>query len=213
MLEWPAVKLCGLRRREDVDLALDQGADALGFVHYERSPRHAGLAEIAELCQAVGPAAVCVLVVVDVEPATLHGWAIDSGVGMVQLCGAEDPQDFKDFPLPILRRVGVDVDAEAELEAWRPVARGFVLDHPAAPGGTGLGVDLQRAADLAQRAPCLLAGGIDGSNVAGRVAQVQPHGVDASSRLEIRPGVKDPGAVRSYLVAAHRALASLGERQ
>ena len=209
----PSVKLCGLRRREDVLLGLAKGADALGFVHHEPSPRHASLAEIAELTPLLQGPAVGILVVVNARPDSLLEWARQAGVHAVQLCGAESPAEFQGFPLPILRRIGVEPGAEKDLEAWQELAWGFVLDHPAAPGGTGRGVDLNQAASLAARGACLLAGGIDAGNVAERVARVRPWGVDASSRLETSPGVKDPHAVESYLVAAQSALSALGDRQ
>jgi phosphoribosylanthranilate isomerase len=109
----------------------------------------------------------------------------------------------------VLRRIGVTETAERELDAWREVASGFVLDHPSAAGGTGLGVDLARAARLASLAPCLLAGGLDAGNVAERIAAVLPFGVDASSRLELAPGRKDHARVAAFVQRAHNALSEL----
>ncbi len=86
-----------------------------------------------------------------------------------------------------------------------------MLDHPNAPGGTGLTVDRSRAARLARRAPCLLAGGLDPSNVEQRVAAVRPAGVDAASRLERAPGRKDLTAMTRFVQRSRRALTALNE--
>ena len=101
-------------------------------------------------------------------------------------------------------------NAEAEIAAWQGIAAAFVLDHPSAPGGTGLGVDAARAAILARLAPCLLAGGLDEINVRARVHAVAPAGVDASSRLEISPGIKDPARVAAFVRAAVETLQETG---
>jgi phosphoribosylanthranilate isomerase len=132
-----------------------------------------------------------------------------AGVRAVQLCGDELARDWTSFPLPILRRIAVRPGAERELDSWLGIAAGFVLDHPAGPGGTGRAVELELAAQLASRAPCLLAGGLDASNVAGLVERVRPAGVDASSRLESAPGVKDPARVADFVRAARAALAEV----
>jgi phosphoribosylanthranilate isomerase len=124
----------------------------------------------------------------------------------VQLCGSEAPADWRDFPALVLRRVAVDGRARDEMEAWRGIAHRYVLDHPRGPGGTGERVDLALAAELARSGECLLAGGLDASNVAERIARVRPFGVDASSQLESAPGTKDPQRVREYVLAARAAL-------
>ena len=136
----------------------------------------------------------------------MRAWLRASGASCAQLCGDEDPQAFCELDAPILRRLAVDASAFAELDRWRDVAQGFVLDHPAAAGGTGRAVELELAAELAAQAPCLLAGGLDPDNVAERVRRVRPAGVDASSRLERTPGEKDPERVARFVEAAATAL-------
>lgn len=208
MVDPPWIKVCGLTREADVEQAEAGGANLLGFVHYPRSPRGLSLELAAELMGAAAADATTVLVVVNAAPSELTAWIRQTGARAVQLCGAEQPADFADFDVPILRRVGVDDQAGDEIEAWRQVACAFVLDHPSAPGGTGQGVDLELAAELAAQAPCLLAGGLDGGNLEQRAARVRPAGVDAASRIEARPGIKDPEALTAYLSAARRALHS-----
>ncbi|MCB1887214.1 MAG: hypothetical protein KDH20_06385, partial [Rhodocyclaceae bacterium] len=145
-------------------------------------------------------------VMVDVDPAAALAWATAAGVDRIQLCGVQRAEDWIEFPLPVWRRVGVDAEGAAEIEAWSKVAELFVLDHPATPGGSGRNVDFVQAARLARTAPCLLAGGLGADNVAAAIAAVQPYGVDASSRLETQPGRKNPAEVLAYVRAAQQAL-------
>ena len=158
--ELPRVKVCGLTRASDLEHAQNCGADALGFVFHPPSPRHLELERIAELAAQATRVVHKVLVVVSAEPGQAEQWTSALGVDFIQLCGNEEPQDWAGFPTPVLRRLPVTAQADLELQAWSQVAMGFVLDHPAAPGGTGRTVDLELASQLARQAPCLLAGGL-----------------------------------------------------
>jgi tryptophan synthase beta subunit len=200
------IKICGLTREEDVRAAAEAGANLFGFVEYADSPRAVSLERISDLVAWVPEDKLAVLVMVDPHPDHAAQCMFESGAGALQLCGNESPGDWAGFPFPLLRRVAVVAGAEEELEAWAPLASLFVLDHPAGPGGTGRGVDLELAAQLTALAPCLLAGGLDEENVAGRVAGALPFGVDASSRLESKPGEKDQERVRAFISSARTAL-------
>jgi len=212
MPELPRVKVCGLTRAEDVALAATAGADAVGFVLHPPSPRAVAPAALPALVAAAPAGVWTVLVLVDREPETVAALVAASGAGAVQLCGREEPDAWRDFPVPVLRRLPVAAGAAAAARAWAPVAAGFVLDHPAAPGGSGRRVDLELAAALAAAHPCLLAGGLGPETVAAAVARVRPRGVDASSALEHVPGRKDPVRVRAFVAAARYALAAAGHR-
>ncbi len=206
----PIIKVCGLCRDEDVDVALDAGANALGFVHHPPSARHMDIAPLVDLVQRATDRGQVntVLVLVDAAPDQACAWAERLGVSHLQLCGREDPQAWKDVgrSVRILRRVSVQSSAPAEVEAWASLSEAFVLDHPAGPGGTGAAVDPSLARRLSALGPCILAGGLDGDNVTAQVAAVAPMGVDASSRLESEPGIKDPQRLRAFVHAARRAL-------
>lgn len=210
----PIIKVCGLCRAEDVDQALDAGANALGFVHYAPSVRHLDLQHLAQLVQRTRERsdARTVLVLVDAAPDQALDWAAQAGVSHLQLCGREDPLDWVGLSAAprLWRRVAVQSGASAELEAWEKLCEAFVLDHPEGPGGTGVPVDSSLARDLAARAPCILAGGLDGESVGAQIAAVDPMGVDASSRLEREPGIKDSAAVSAFVQAARQALAAGG---
>lgn len=208
------IKVCGLCREEDVDQALAAGASALGFVHHPPSARHLEVERLVDLVQHAREhsSAHTVLVLVDAVPERVLALAERSGASHLQLCGSEDPRDWSaDLCGPSLwRRIAVGPGALEELERWADLCEAFVLDHPGAPGGTGVEVDAVLARDLASRAPCILAGGLDGANVAARIQAVEPMGVDASSRLEREPGIKDPAAVSAFTEAARQALTTEG---
>ena len=206
MAELPRIKVCGMTRGTDVRAALAAGADGLGFVCHRPSPRNLAAEEARRLIAPVGDGATSVLVVVDATPEEGRALLQATGAGALQLCGDQRPADWSGFPWPLLRRVAVEDGAAQEMDAWSGLALGFVLDHPSGPGGSGHSVDLERAAALAARGPCLLAGGLGPTDVAQRVAAVRPLGVDASSRLEARPGEKDPDVVRAFVQAARSAL-------
>ncbi len=197
----PRVKVCGITALADVERAFAHGVDAVGFVRWKRSPRFLAADAAARLAASLPADILAVEVLVDADPGDVSPWA-----KVVQLCGGEAPEPWFDFRLPILRRLPVAPGSEVVLEAWAGVAAGFVLDHPSGPGGTGREVDLDLAAELARRAPCLLAGGLDETTVGERVRRVRPAGVDASSRLETAPGRKDPARVAAFAREAASAL-------
>lgn len=204
------VKVCGMTREEDVAAVIAAGATALGFVEHPPSPRAVTRERARALIATIEGRVASVAVLVDRDPDFAAAFLRASGATMVQLCGSERAEAWRGFVYPILRRVAADEGAADEIAAWQGIALSIVLDHPSAPGGTGLGVDLDRAAILARAAPCLLAGGLDESNVRARVIAARPFGVDASSRLEIAPGIKDLARVAAFVRAAREALQEIG---
>ena len=205
----PRVKVCGLRRTPEVEAAIAAGADAIGLVAVAASPRFIEVKQARELVSALPAGVQAVAVFVDARPAEVRAWMSASGADALQLCGGEQSSQWRDFPAPILRRIAVDDSAEDEIRRWQSVAAGFVLDHPSQAGGSGLSVDLERAAALCRLGACMLAGGLDAGNVAARIRAVVPRGVDASSRLESSPGRKDLDLVRAYVLAARAAFEEL----
>lgn len=209
-LSLPQVKVCGVTRPEDAHHAVLAGADAIGVVMVEGTPRCV-TAETASAIFATAPElAWKILVLVDATPADALQRARQVGATAVQLCGNEPADAFRDFPLPILRRLGVVPTSQLECDAWSGIARAFVLDHPATSGGSGKQVDPTIAHALASQAPCILAGGLSASVVAGAIEAIRPLGVDASSRLESAPGIKSNAAVKDYISTAKHALQQLG---
>jgi phosphoribosylanthranilate isomerase len=208
-MDLPRIKVCGVRSWTDVEGALAAGLGAVGFVDHEDSIRFVESAVARAIVEQLPRGVLPVVVMVDATRRHADSLLLSTGARAVQLSGQERPVEWRGFEFPVLRRVPVGEGAEREIEAWRGIATGFVLDHPHAPGGTGWAVDLERARELARLAPCLLSGGLDADNVERAVAFVRPWGVDASSRLESERGRKDPHKVDVFVRAAARALAAV----
>ncbi|MFT7667977.1 MAG: phosphoribosylanthranilate isomerase [Planctomycetota bacterium] len=205
----PRVKVCGLTRTADALHALAVGADALGFVFHPSSPRCATVEEVAAITTSLPGDVLTVAVLVEATPKSAKELLESTGLRAVQLCGDQSAQDWVDFPVPILRRIGVGSGATVEIENWEGIASVFLLDHPRSTGGSGQQVDRQLAGLLCQNAACMLAGGLDGTQVARAIREVLPAGVDASSRLESSPGIKDLEAVRDFVTIARNTFKQL----
>lgn len=204
------VKICGITRGQDAQVALTAGADWLGFILKGASPRLVtpqaaraiidGLASNGGGARAQAPVTVAVMVAPSPDEALRI--AREAGATRVQLHGV-DPADWPaDFPLPAA--FAVPVAEDGALMAPLPPRRDLVLLDTAdavRAGGTGRPFPWFVAATVAAEFPVMVAGGLDSANVGEMLAEVRPFGVDASSRLESAPGLKDPDRVRRFVAA------------
>jgi phosphoribosylanthranilate isomerase len=185
------VKICGITNEEDARVAVESGANALGFNFWARSPRYISGERAAEIIASVPGDYLKVGVFVDAldpEPRValdvlqLHGsCALKGAYRIWRAVGGNDPAPASDD----------------RIEAW-------LLDSAARHGGSGKTFDWKLAARFPHRA--ILAGGLDASNVREAVQIASPWGVDACSRLESSPGKKDAQKVRAFVRAALAAL-------
>ena len=188
------VKICGITNRDDALAAVDAGASAIGFNFYRDSPRyisHTGAAMIAEKI----PASVWkVGVFVNEWPETIARIVIDAGLDIAQLHGSSE---------------AIGVRIWAAVPALDPVVPALIgdveavlIDSPADTfsGGSGKTWDWSQAPKFAQK--IILAGGLDADNVRTAIEQAHPWGVDACSRIEKSPGLKDHQKMRRFLIAA-----------
>ncbi len=215
------VKICGTTNIEDARLAVDAGADALGFVFAE-SPRQV-TAEVARNIISAIPAHVQKVGVFVNQPVDLiHAVVIQTGLSAVQLHGDETP-DFarKLFPWQGTRRrcrifkaIPVRQDLEAAAQPFTQpehIVDALLLDAPSpvARGGTGQAFDWQVASSAVQRlatnSKLILAGGLTPASVAGGIRLLRPWGVDVVSGVEREPRKKDPMKVRAFLAAVRQA--------
>jgi len=194
-LTW--VKVCGLSTEADVTAAVAAGADAVGFVVAERSPRCIPLDTAAALSR--GVAITTVLVTVDLKPTELLAMAAVAGVSGVQPHGRHGPaaaQAAASEGLFVLQPVPMRGDVPIE-PPRAGIIRMFDTYRPFQHGGTGATFDWRLVADV--EPPFVIAGGLDPSNVAAAIGAVRPWGVDASSGLEGEVGVKDHGKVAAFV--------------
>ena len=200
------VKVCGMTRLEDARLACELGASAVGFVFWDRSPRRIDPRAAAEITSALPAGALAVGVFVDAPVERICELVDRVGLGAVQLHGDEPEEQMRRLPaeVTLIKALSVRSPADVETALGLPDRFTVLLDvhDPVRRGGTGRTVDWTLAAEVARRRRTFLAGGLGPDNVAEAIAAVRPYGVDASSRLEASPGIKDPAKLRTFLTAA-----------
>ncbi|HUI43986.1 MAG TPA: phosphoribosylanthranilate isomerase [Terriglobia bacterium] len=204
------IKICGITRPGDAELAVELGASALGFNFYRPSPRYISPEAAREIIgRAVPPPAIAVGVFAD-ETDTGHVVRVarTAGVSAIQLHGPRFPRSLNGFrwPIPVIRAVTVDESfVPQDLEMLDTAA--FLLDayHPDLKGGTGRTVDWAKAREAASYARVILAGGLTPENVAEAIRQVRPFAVDVASGVESAPGVKDASKLRAFFAAVRAA--------
>ena len=195
------VKVCGMTRSEDIEAAEAAGADAVGLILVAESPRAITVDRAAEL--AAGVTTQAVLLTKDLLPEDLIAAALAVGVDAVQPYGlhvSEAADMAAEVGLFVLRPIDLDFDMSAIPEAHVPL---FDNRSPTALGGTGEPFDHSRLPVTDRR--FVLAGGLGPDNVAEAIRSTHPWGVDATSRLEARPGIKDHDLVARFVREAKQA--------
>jgi phosphoribosylanthranilate isomerase len=208
------VKICGLTRPETLDVALACGADMVGFVFFDRSPRHICLETAAALGARVERRAQKVLLTVDADDATLAAAIAALGPQVLQLHGRESPERIASirarFGLPVIKAVAIAGRADAEHALRFDDAADYLLfdakPPPGAsrPGGNGAAFDWSVLSEIETRKPWLLAGGLNAQNVADALARTRAPGVDVSSGVESAPGVKDPARIAAFIAEVRK---------
>lgn len=200
------VKVCGLTREQDVAIAVESGADAVGFVIAPASVRRVTVEQAAGLMD--GVSATRFVVTADAEAEDVLAAAEATGADGVQPHGrhsAAAAEAASERGLIVLRPVEVSGNRLRPEPKLIPADQVPILDtaHARLRGGTGESFDWS-AIERPQRR-FVLAGGLGADNVAAAVAQIDPWGVDAASRLESGPGIKDPAKVAAFIREAKRA--------
>lgn len=201
------VKICGITSVADGLLAAEAGAEMIGLMFYEQSPRRISLHQAMEISQALPPHVVRVGVFVDPDAAFVTRAIGECGLSLLQFHGAE-PSDFcTQFGVMSMKAIRVrDAESLALLPEYHTDA--YLLDAHSANGlgGTGdkFNWDLAVAAQQFGK-PVFLAGGLTPQNVAAAVRQVKPFAVDVSSGVESSPGKKDPAKVQAFIQAVRTA--------
>lgn len=186
---------------EDASLACDLGADAVGFIVYQKSSRYIEAAAAADIARRLPERVLKVLVGVNLTDVELkkieYVWTPD----LWQLHGSETAEQVKSFkPRRLWKALGLPLEEGLELESYDVEA--LLLDK-ASPshGGTGRTFDWDLALDLKKKVqkPILLSGGLNPNNVVEAIQKVQPWGVDVASGVEASPGRKDPEKLREFI--------------
>jgi phosphoribosylanthranilate isomerase len=195
------IKICGITREEDALAAAHSGADAIGLVFYEQSPRHVSIGRAKLLAAALPPFVNVVGLFVDAEAAFVRDVLAEVPLDLLQFHGGESPQYCAQFDRPYLKaiRIKAGVDLLQCASDFRG-ARGLLLDAhvEGIPGGTGIAFDwamIPRKVPL----PIILSGGLDAENVAAAIEQVRPYAVDVSSGVEAKKGIKDAAKIAAFI--------------
>src|SRR5688572_27988946 len=198
------VKICGITNVADALAVAEAGADMVGLVFYEKSPRHIAIQTAKEVAQRLPPFVVKVGVFVN-PPEDLVLRAIgECGMTLLQFHGDEAPEFCTQFGVMSMKAFRVrDAESLHVLAAYNTAA--WLLDAYAADilGGTGATFNWDFAVEAQKLGkPVVLAGGLTPDNVAVAVRRVRPFGVDVSSGVEYAPGKKDPAKVKAFIAAA-----------
>lgn len=206
------VKICGLTDEDSVEAAVEAGADFLGAVFFERSPRHISIARAAEIFDGVPDKVRRVGLLVDPDDALLEAVMNNVRLDYFQLHGAESPQRIEairqEFGMPVIKAIGISAEADlAAAEPYADVADWLLFDAKPLPGADRPGGNAQSfdwAMLKGRKWPCpwLLAGGLTSENVAEAIRLSGAKAVDVSSGVESTPGVKDLAKIARFVERA-----------
>lgn len=197
------VKICGITSIADGLTAAEAGADMIGLMFYEQSPRFITLAQAAAIHQALPPFVMRVGVFVNPDEEQVTRAIGACGLTLLQFHGEETSEFCTQFGLMSIKAQRMrDVESLKTLEKFNTDALLLDAYSPGSRGGTGatFNWDLAIAAQKLGK-PIFLAGGLTPENVADAVRQVRPFAVDVSSGVESAPGKKDPAKVRAFIQA------------
>ena len=197
------VKICGLRTPEHLHAAIDAGADMVGLVFYEPSPRYIDPQSARKLLEtrSAGQMATDVVgVFVNKEAAFINEVVEQVGLNIVQLHGTEPPEFCQSILRPVIKALHLKSEADlGKISAYIETTWRILLDTPTPQwGGTGATHDWSLARTVAQETPILLAGGLTPENIKEAISHISPWGVDVSSGVETN-GQKDVEKIRAFI--------------
>lgn len=209
------IKICGLSTPETVNAALAGGASHVGFIFFEKSPRHVSPEQAGRLRQLALGKAKAVAVTVDAEDDALDTIVAAMAPDMLQLHGKETPERVAAVKarhgLPVMKALAIGEAADlARVTPYLGVADRMLLDAKPPkgsdlPGGNGVSFDWSLLSRLPEATDYLLSGGLDAGNVATALRLAEPPGLDISSGVERAPGVKDEGRIARFFAAVEAA--------
>jgi len=199
------IKICGITRPEDADLACREGAGAIGINMWRGSKRFVDDPQAREILAAVKPGVLRVGVFVNPHPLSVTESLASMDLDVVQFHGDEQPDAWSMVEgNRVIRAIRVfDESSLSSATGWNP--RYFLYDSfDKGYGGSGTKAPW-RIVGAGARRPFLLAGGLDPTNVAEAISVVHPDGVDVASGVESAPGIKDPSKLSAFIESARRA--------
>lgn len=209
------IKICGLRTAQDVTAAVTAGADDIGLVFFEKSPRHLSLDDAAELAEHVPLGVRKVALTVNASDDELDALLAQVSIDLLQLHGSESPERVAAIRertgVAVMKAIGVAEASDLDnLEAYMAVCEQVLIDAKPAkgsplPGGNGIAFDWGLLEGRIWPVPWMLAGGLHAGNVAEAIRLTGAPQVDVSSGVESAPGVKDADMIASFCAAVRSA--------
>ncbi|HLP97146.1 MAG TPA: phosphoribosylanthranilate isomerase [Sideroxyarcus sp.] len=195
------IKICGITREQDLRAVADGGADAIGLVFYDKSPRHVEVAQAAKLAHAVPPFVTVVGLFVNPTVDYVREVLAKVPLDVLQFHGEETPDFCRQFGRPYLKAIRVKAGVDlVECAARYADAQGLLLDAyvDGTQGGTGESFDWTLIPQKLAL-PVILSGGLHAGNVVRAIKQVRPYAVDVSSGVEAGKGIKDAAKVAAFI--------------
>ena len=198
------VKVCGMTSLKDALVAVEGGADAVGFIFYKKSPRSVTMKTVREIVLELPPFVDTVGVFVDETAEQINKIADYCNLDIIQLHGDESPTYCKKIRRKVIKAFRIkDMQSVKKISNFQ--VSGFLLDtfSENLHGGTGKVFDWNLALPAKKFGPVIMAGGLTPNNVQQAVRQIRPYGVDVCSGVESEPGIKDHKKVRAFLKNAN----------
>ncbi len=204
LLNMTKIKICGITNLADAQLAVELGADALGFVFYHKSPRYIKVRDAANICNQLPPFVTKVGVFVDELEYEIEKALQDCLLTALQFHGEEPPGFCIKFPAQSIKAIRVrdenSLHAAAEYDVDALLLDSYTETPTECRGGTGRTFDWSLAVKAREIGPpIILSGGLTTVNVQEAIRKVRPYAVDVSSGVEREPGKKDPEKLRRFI--------------
>jgi len=212
------IKICGITNLEDAFTAVDAGADALGFIFVEKTPRFVTPEQVAPIVRRLPPFVTPVGVFWGHPTGHVKAVAEACGLRALQFHGDEKPEDLEGYDIPVIKTIKLPpastieglpefkVSERVHAARYHGVAAAVLLDTAVrwSEGETRSPIEWRMTRTWLQmgRLPMILSGGLTPDNVALAISIVEPYAVDVDSGVEARPGKKDPDKVRRFVAAA-----------
>lgn len=200
------IKICGTTNLDDALIAVEAGADALGFIFVPNTPRYLHPDEAAKIIDELPPFITTVGLFVNAEQKEIDTIANNCSLDAIQLHGEEPPELCVTLNRRVVKAFRVkDESSLSRLHDYH--VRAYLLDTyvKGTMGGTGKVFDWNLAVKAKQYGRIILAGGLNPDNIASAILQVRPYGVDVSSGVEVSPGRKDPAKIKAFIGAVRAA--------
>lgn len=200
------VKICGITNVEDAHVSVDAGADALGFIFVEGTPRFITPEAAGRIIATLPPFVTPVGVFWDHAPGHVKAVAEQCRLGALQFHGDEPPEALAGCDLPAIKTIKVSGPESLEMMD-RYAVSAFLLDSPArwSEGEPRAPIAWELASRVAARHPVILSAGLTPDTVRAAIQLARPYAVDVNSGVEARPGKKDPEKLRRFIAAAKAA--------